>query len=68
LAKGQGASGTPPSVDPVRTHVELATVEDDDTVRRTVDMGERTCFLHAAARTPLKTRIRIEHRQARKSL
>jgi uncharacterized OsmC-like protein len=59
FASGDGASGVPPSADPVRTHVEMATSADDDTVRRTIDMGERTCFLHAAARTALKTRIHI---------
>jgi uncharacterized OsmC-like protein len=62
FAKGDGASGMPPSADPVRTHVEIATSADDDTVRSIVDMGERTCFLHAAARTSLKTRIRTEVR------
>jgi uncharacterized OsmC-like protein len=59
-ASGDGAATTPPSADAVRTHVEIVTAADDATVRKIVDMGERTCFLHAAARTPLKTRIRIE--------
>ncbi len=46
-----------PMVEPVRTHVELVTSVDADTARRIVSMGERTCFLHAAARTPIATRI-----------
>jgi uncharacterized OsmC-like protein len=60
FASGDGAGATPASADLVRTHVEIATVADDATVRKIVDMGERTCFLHAAARTALETRVRIE--------
>jgi uncharacterized OsmC-like protein len=59
LASGAGASGKPPSAEPVRTHVTLTTELDDDVVRKIVDMGERTCFLHAASRTPLKCKVRI---------
>jgi uncharacterized OsmC-like protein len=59
-ASGDGAASTPPSANAVRTHVEIAAAAEDATVRQIVDMGERTCFLHAAARTPLKTRVRIE--------
>jgi uncharacterized OsmC-like protein len=60
VASGDGAGATPASADVVRTHVEIATVADDATVCKIVDMGERTCFLHAAARTALETRVRIE--------
>ena len=60
FASGDGAATMPPSADAVRTHVEIAAAAEDATVRKIVDMGERTCFLHAAARTPLKTRVRIE--------
>jgi uncharacterized OsmC-like protein len=42
--------------EPVRTHVELVTSVDADTARRIVYMGERTCFLHAAARSAIATR------------
>ena len=59
-ASGDGATSRPPSADAVRTHVEIAAAAEDTTIRRIVDMGERTCFVHAAARTPLKTRVRIE--------
>jgi uncharacterized OsmC-like protein len=59
LARGEGASGTPASVEPVRTHVALTTALDDDVARKIVDMGERTCFLHAVSRTPLKTKVRV---------
>lgn len=58
-ARGEGSGATPPGVEPVRTHVELATGLEDDVVRRIVDMGERTCFLHAASRTPLKCKVRV---------
>jgi uncharacterized OsmC-like protein len=59
FATGDGAFGTPPSAEPVRTHVEIDARLDDETTQRIVHMGERTCFLHAAARTPLKTRVRV---------
>jgi uncharacterized OsmC-like protein len=59
FARGEGASGTPPSVEPVRTHVALTTAVGDDIARKIVDMGERTCFLHAVSRTPLKTKVRV---------
>jgi hypothetical protein len=59
LASGEGASGTPTSAEPVRTHVALTTALADDIVRKVVDMGERTCFLHAASRTPLKCKVRV---------
>jgi uncharacterized OsmC-like protein len=47
------------SAEPVKTLVSLSGGPDEDGVRRIVDMGERTCFLHAAARTPLKTHVRV---------
>lgn len=59
LAHGEGPGATPPAAEPVRTHVALTTALDDDIARKIVDMGERTCFLHAASRTPLKTKVRI---------
>jgi len=60
FASGDGAATVPASADAVRTHVEIAAAIEDGIVRKIVDMGERTCFLHAAARTPLKTRVRTE--------
>jgi uncharacterized OsmC-like protein len=59
MATGEGAAGTPPSAEPVRTHVALTTGLSDEVVKKIVDMGERTCFLHAASRTPLKTKVRV---------
>jgi uncharacterized OsmC-like protein len=60
FATGDGAFGTPPSAEPVRTHVAIDARIDDESVQRIVHMGERTCFLHAVARTPLNTRIRVQ--------
>jgi len=60
FAEGDGGSATAALAEPVRTHVEIDARLDDDVVQRIVQMGERTCFLHAAARTPLKTRVRID--------
>jgi hypothetical protein len=54
LARGDGNRS---SAEPVRT-------EDDDTVRRIVDMGERTCFLHAACRMPLESKVRVAESSA----
>jgi hypothetical protein len=39
--------------EPVETHVYLATPEEEDFSRKTLDMGEQTCFLHATCRTNL---------------
>jgi hypothetical protein len=40
-------------VDPVQTHVYLATSEDAQFARSALAMGEQTCFLHALCRTDL---------------
>ncbi len=39
--------------------VYLDTGEDDEFARKTLDMGEQTCFLHAFCRTDLKARVKI---------
>lgn len=44
---------------PVRTHVFLHTDgEPDDYGQQAVDMGEQTCFLHAACRDVVKVKLR----------
>jgi len=53
---GTGRAGT---ADPIETHVFLDSTEDDDFARTALDIGERTCFLHALCRTDLKTRVRV---------
>ena len=44
----------------METHVYLDSPEDSDFARKALDMGERTCFLHALCRTDLKTKVRIK--------
>lgn len=44
---------------PVESHVHIVSDESVDDIRRLVDMGEQTCFLHGACRTALKPRLRI---------
>lgn len=51
---GSGASA---EAAPVRTHVVLDTPEGDDYGRTLVDMGEQTCFLHAACRSSVPVEI-----------
>ena len=46
---GRGAG----RADPVETHVFLVTPEGEEFSRKTLDMGEQTCFLHATCRTDL---------------
>lgn len=57
FAPGGGGSGEPGHADPVETHVYLVTPEGDEFARKTLDMGERTCFLHATCRTDLTPKI-----------
>jgi organic hydroperoxide reductase OsmC/OhrA len=48
--------------DAVETHVYLDTPEDDAFAREVVDLGERTCFLHALCRTSVETHLRVSTR------
>lgn len=56
-----GDRGKPATAEPVRTHVflDMGAGETDEVAQQVVDMSEQTCFLHAACRTPLKTRIKV---------
>jgi len=45
------------SADPVVTHVDLETAEDDAFAQQLVAAGERTCFLHALCRTALEVEV-----------
>jgi hypothetical protein len=51
-------------VDPVETHVYLATPEDEAFAREVLDVGERTCFLHALCRTEVATHVGVVTRHA----
>ena len=53
-----GKTGDAGRAERVITHVFLETPEGDDFSRTLVDMGEQTCFLHAACRSVVKTQIR----------
>jgi hypothetical protein len=52
-----GKDDRPGRMDPVETHVYLETPEDEDFARRTLDMGEQTCFLHATCRSRLGVEV-----------
>lgn len=52
-----GGTGEPGRADPVETHVYVVTSEGEEFARKTLDMGERTCFLHATCRTDLEPTI-----------
>jgi hypothetical protein len=52
-----GGTGEAGKADPVETHVYLVTPEGEEFARKTLDMGERTCFLHATCRTDLTPKI-----------
>ena len=58
-SRGSNGNDAPGAAEPVETHVYLTSNEDDDFARTALDMGERTCFLHALCRTDLATRITI---------
>ncbi|MYH32313.1 MAG: OsmC family peroxiredoxin [Gammaproteobacteria bacterium] len=59
LGGASGRTGQPGVADPVETHTYLDTSEEAEFARKVLDMGERTCFLHAFCRTELKTKIKI---------
>ena len=49
--------------DPVETHVYLDTPEDVAFAREVLDVGERTCFLHALCRTELAMHVQVVTRR-----
>ena len=49
--------------DPIETHVYLETGSDDATAQDIVRVGERTCFLHALCRDPVKPRAVYRRRR-----
>jgi len=54
-----GGRGVPAQAEPVETHVYLTTPEEEEFSRRTLDMGEQTCFLHATCRTDLGIDVEV---------
>jgi organic hydroperoxide reductase OsmC/OhrA len=49
-----------PESAPVDTHVFIGTEEDHESTQKLLEMGEQTCYLHAACRGTSKTRIRVK--------
>lgn len=58
----RGRSGEPGAAAPVETHVYLDTAEDAAFAQKILDMGERTCFLHATCRTDLDVALTVTHK------
>ncbi|MBW3667426.1 MAG: OsmC family peroxiredoxin, partial [Actinobacteria bacterium] len=54
-----GGSSDPGRAEPVETHVFLVTPEGEEFSRKTLDMGEQTCFLHATCRTDLGLELEV---------
>ncbi|HSM43778.1 MAG TPA: OsmC family protein, partial [Acidimicrobiia bacterium] len=54
-----GGPGVLGDADPVETHVYLDTPEGEEFARKTLDIGERTCFLHATCRTDLTPEVEV---------
>jgi uncharacterized OsmC-like protein len=54
-----GGTGQRSKADPVETHVYLFTPEGEEFARKTLDMGERTCFLHATCRDDLRVEATV---------
>lgn len=48
---------------PIETHVYLDTPEDDAFAREVLDVGERTCFLHALCRSVVAIRTQVMTRR-----
>jgi len=53
------AGTRPGAAEPIETHVYLVTPEGEGFARKTLDMGERTCFLHATCRTDLDVDVQV---------
>jgi len=53
----------PGRTEAVETHVYLDTPEEEDFAREVLDMGERTCFLHALCRSEVETRVTVTTRE-----
>ena len=44
----------------VHTDVFIGNAEDEEKTQTLLNMGEQTCYLHAACRSNIKTRIRVK--------
>jgi organic hydroperoxide reductase OsmC/OhrA len=52
--------GEPTTSAPVDTDVFIGNAEDEEKTQTLLSMGEQTCYLHAACRSAIKTRLRVE--------
>lgn len=64
LPGASGGTQQAGSAQPVETHVDIDSGESDEAARKMVQVGEQTCFLHAACRTPLHAKIRVNRKSA----
>ena len=62
LGGASGGTGKATVAEPVETHVYLETYADHDTAQKILEVGERTCFLHAFCRDDLKPKVRGSRR------
>jgi hypothetical protein len=44
----------------VETDLFIGNREDEEATQTLLNMGEQTCYLHAACRSGIKTRVRVE--------
>lgn len=58
LGGASGGTGQAGIAQPVETHVYLDTDADDAAAQQILEVGERTCFLHAFCRDDLKPKVR----------
>jgi len=54
-------AGPKASVEPIDTHLFLNGDAPDDTHAQLLTIAARTCYLHAAARTPVEPHLRVVH-------
>jgi uncharacterized OsmC-like protein len=59
LGGATGETGKPGEADPLETHVFIDSGEDDEFARKTLDMSEQTCFLHAFCKAELKAKVKL---------
>ncbi|MEM8853395.1 MAG: hypothetical protein AAGD34_06800, partial [Pseudomonadota bacterium] len=61
LGGASGETGKRGDTDPVETHVYLDTGADDAVAQDLLRVAERTCFLHALCRDPVKVKTKLPH-------
>ncbi len=59
LAGASDGPGQAGKAAPLETHCFLASDQEDDFARTTLDMAEQTCFLHAFCKAELKAKAKV---------